>query len=392
VRIDHRSTAFRASVVLAALCASVVLIAAASGELPRALRDAPAFERLGRHATFTTVFRSPVGIEGLTGDARGNLYSGQRAPAGDPCPVQRVNPRTGATAVVGFMPAPCSPSGLTFDARGRLYLTGAGAAGDEIAVLTPNAANPPRATTFATGVPGANGVAFDRRGALWTGDGGTGLGRVWRIPPQGGAATEVLRIPAMLNTAGVGREARSVPPGNAQTIVANGIAFTRDGTMLVADTARGAIWRARLDRNGNVLSRTGCDTTFPPDTLCLDAVLVAHPALEGADGIALDRAGNIWTAANERNALVVVTRRGEVQEFFRSPPSATTGLRNEGPLEFPTSPFLSGRRLCVTQSDGARRDNVPNSGGEVGPGTGFAAKIACLDQPLPVAGLPLPMR
>ena len=146
------------------------------------------------------------------------------------------------------------------------------------------------------------------------------------------------------------------------------------------------------EAGGSVRTRTGCDVTYTPNTLCLDAVFVAHPALEGADGIALDRAGNVWTAANERNALVVVTPRREVQEFLRSPAAAATGLRNAGPLEFPTSPVLSGRRLCVTQSDGARRDNAPNDAGEVGPGTGFAAKIACLDAPVAIGGPALPVR
>jgi hypothetical protein len=79
-------------------------------------------------------------------------------------------------------------------------------------------------------------------------------------------------------------------------------------------------------------------------------------------------------------------------EFFRNAPDAQTQLRNEGPLEFPTSPFLTGRTLCLTHSDGSRRDNFPNTGGEVGPDTTAVAKISCLDQPLRVPGLPLPVR
>jgi hypothetical protein len=39
-------------------------------------------------------------------------------------------------------------------------------------------------------------------------------------------------------------------------------------------------------------------------------VFAAHPYLEGVDGIALDRAGSIHAAANERNAIVVVTPSG----------------------------------------------------------------------------------
>ena len=45
--------------------------------------------------------------------------------------------------------------------------------------------------------------------------------------------------------------------------------------------------------------------------------------------------------------------------------------------EFPTSPVIVGRTLCVTSSDGARRDNFPNAPGE-------GAKVSCLDEHLPV--------
>lgn len=60
-------------------------------------------------------------------------------------------------------------------------------------------------------------------------------------------------------------------------------------------------------------------------------------------------------------------------------------LRNEGPLEFPTSPFIDGRTLCVTNSDGGRRDNIPNAASE-------GAKVNCLDARLPERGLELPVR
>jgi sugar lactone lactonase YvrE len=283
---------------------------------------------------------------------------------------------------------------------------------DRIYSFLPDEKVPPLATVFATGVPGTNGLAFDADGNLWTSDGTTGQGRVWKITPAG-VVTEVFRIQPMANdvnlvggVGGVGRDVRTLPPGaitvtpltrNAQNVlgsqplVANGLAFGQDGDLFVSDTARGAIWKVKFDRQGNLQSSTGCDATFTPPTLCLENVFVAHPLLEGADGIALDRAGNIWVDANERNAVVGVTNNGKVIEVFRNGPDATTKLRNTGPLEFNTSPVLSDRRFCTANLDANRRDNSPNSAGEISP-AGPTGKISCMDQRLLIPGAPLPVR
>jgi hypothetical protein len=373
--------------------------------------------------TFTTLEITPLAIEGLTGDEVGNLYTTGRAPLTDPptrCPLWQIAP-TGGKLQVGSIgnPSPgCSPSGLTRDRHGSFYIAD-GNQGGVIWRLT--AADMHPSTPFVTGVPGANGVAFDRHGNLWTGDGTTGRGRVWRITPNG-TATEMFRIQPMRNGAGlggnvagdgVGRQARTFPPATStitvaasatptvvtpaggQDLVANGVAFTHQGDLIVADTARGALWKIEFDAKGNVTSRMGCDATFTANTLCLDNILVAHPLLEGTDGIALDRAGNIWNAANERNAIVVVTHDRRVIEVFRNPVndgglrnSADSGESSNHVLEFPTSPFLNDHRLCVANSDGNRRDNSPNSAGEINSGgpVGARGKISCMDQPLNIPG------
>ena len=399
---------------------------------------------LPANATFTTRAITPLAIEGLTGDADGNLYTtGRQTDATRKCPVWRIAP-DGTRRTVAFVPNPvaCNPSGITFDAAGNLYVadsagTGtvwsvapdaAGCASDDS--LDAACAAVPTATAYASNAPGTNGLAFDRDGNLWTGDGTTGAGRVWKIAPGGGTCetaytgcVEAFRIQAMANVlnpavsrgvANVGRDNRALPPGTinaarqatntagSQPLVANGIVVTHEGNLYVADTARGAIWLVELDRRGNIASRMGCDTTFTPNTLCLDAVFVAHPYLEGTDGIALDRAGNIWNAANERNAIVVASRQGDVAEIFRNPVNPATNLRNAAAtaagnahiLEFPTSPFLSGNTFCVAQSDGDRRDNSPRAAGEVNGGgpVGARGKISCMDQALTIQGLPLPVR
>lgn len=393
---------------------------------------------LPKDASFSTLIITPLAIEGLTGDAAGNLYTTGRkllptqplppAPPipGEPCPVWRINVANPVLETVGFIPNPtgCNPSGLTFDAAGNLYI-GDSASGGVVWKLAPDAGTKPLATSFATRVPGANGLAFDRDGNLFISDATTGQGRVWRISAAGAVCdvaspvncSEAFRIQPMANEVnlvagigGVGRDVRTLPPGTvtvtatsrnatntlgSQPLVANGLAFDREGDLYVADTARGAIWQARFDRRGELRSRTGCDTTFTANTLCMESVFVAHPLLEGTDGIALDRAGNIWNSANERNAIVVVTRHRRVTEVFRNEPAASTNLRNAGPLEFPTSPFLLGRKLCTANSDGNRRDNSPNAAGEVNSGAaqeGARGKISCMDEALTLPGLPLPVR
>jgi sugar lactone lactonase YvrE len=349
--------------------------------------------------------------------------------------VWKINLAKPALIPVGVVPsalaATCGFSGITFNDVGDLFVADGGAG--RVYTFTPNAGTPPNASIYASGVPGTNGIAFDRDGNLWTGDGTTGQGRVWKITGPGANCTPpnpincqlVFRIQPMANevnlvngVGGVGRDVRDLPLGTitvtptsrnaantvgSQAIVANGIAFNHEGDMYVIDTARGALWKVQFDRQGNLKSPIDCDTTFAAKTLCLSNVFVAHPILEGGDGIALDVAGNIWVDANERNAIAVVTKDGRVTEVFRNPVnsvnrrnSADTAAGNTHILEFPTSPFLSGKVFCTSMSDGDRRDNSPRSDGEIDASGNTVGKdlgkISCMDQDLTISGLPLPVR
>lgn len=360
------------------------------------------------HASFSTLIATPLVIEGLTNDDQGNLYTPGRAAAGDPCPVWRTSIDNPSLAIVGLIPPPatgaCSPSGLQFGPDGQLYVTQT----DRIYRFTPDAATPPTATVFATGIPGTNGIAFDWNGNLWTGDGTTNVGRVWRISP-GGTVTEAFRIPPMTNevsvngAVGVGRDVRTIPPGTvnaarsatnalgSQGLVANGLQFFNH-RLYIADTARGALWRVRLNEDSSVRAHMGCDVTFTANTLCMDHITIQHALLEGADGFVFDEAGNAWVDANERNAVIFVGNDKSVVEVFRNPADPGTQLRNVGPLETPTSPVLFGHKLCTANSDGNRRDNFPNTAGEIGGAGQPKGKISCLDQRVNVPGLRLPVR
>ncbi len=376
--------------------------------------DKPQFPK---DATFTTLTTTPRAIEGLTGDNGHNLYTG--GTGATPCPIWRINQYKPDLTVVGNVPttlaASCAFTGIAFDELGNLYQ--ADGTGGRIYTFKPDASSPPDATIFAAGVPGTNGLAFDRHGNLWTADGTTGQGRVWKITGPGANCTasppvncvEVFRIQPMSNevnldangVGGVGRDIRDLPPGTITvTPTTRNAANTLGSQPLVANglAARGALWKVEFSRNGTLKSPTGCDTTFTENTLCLSNVFVAHPILEGGDGIALDRDENIWVDANERNAVAVVTRKREVLEIFRNPVNSA-GLRNSADtadgnihiLEFPTSPFLTGKLFCTSQSDGNRRDNFANTGGQVSPAGPDIGKISCMDQELKIPGLRLPI-
>jgi sugar lactone lactonase YvrE len=350
--------------------------------------------------TFTTIatFGSPT--EAMTGDGAGMLYTGGRT--GSDCPIWRVALATGRSETVGMVSGTCTPASLAIDAAGELVLVDS--TGSLYRLDLRNASPTNAAQRVATGMPGANGLALDVAGNAYVSDGTTGQGRVWRVNPAG-EVSELFRVQAMASDVnavdelgGVGRDHRALPQGSiritptsraaadsegSQPIVANGLIFNATGDLLIADTGRGAIWRASFDSSGNLTSPTGCDVVFSANTLCMSNVWVAHPLLEGADAIDLDARGNLWVAANERNAIVVVAPDGQVWEAYRNPPDPDTWLRNLGPMEFPTGLRVEGNRLCVSHTDTGRRDNAPAAVGELNPTGEMRGKINCSDQPLP---------
>jgi hypothetical protein len=180
-----------------------------------------------QNATVTTVITTPRLIEGLTGDNHGNLYTA--ASGVPPCAVWQINLQNPALTPVGFvMPAAgnCDLLGIVLNEIGDLFVAD-GSAGT-IYTLIPNSTTPPKAAIFASGVPGANSLAFDKNGNLWVSDGITAEGRVWKISGPGGNCSpaalvncaEMFRVQPMANevnlvngVGGVGRDVRVLPQG-----------------------------------------------------------------------------------------------------------------------------------------------------------------------------------
>ena len=269
-------------------------------------------------------------VENITADRNGLLYTGDRVSGN----ILRIDPRNPRPVVVGRIEprtvngqnTPANAGGLAFTAQGDLLIVAA-AFGEVVrlraAELDP--ARPVAAQTFATGMPGANGIALDARGQAYVSGGASGT--IFRVAPEGGAGQPVAQIE---------RFTRTLPDGRTQQpIVANGVAFDAQGVLHVADTARGAIWKIAIGADGKAAA---------------PVALAQGPALEGADGIAFDPRGNLWLALNELNALAMVTPGGAVFERARN--------GSTGPLEFPGSIVFVGETAYVPNFDVPRRVNM----------------------------------
>ena len=274
-------------------------------------------------------------VESIAVDHKDLLYACDRVSGN----VWRIDPKNPKLVVVGRVQerdidgkkVRANVSGIVFDSAGDLYLT-AGGFGEVLRIRSRNL-NPDEpgiAQTFATQTQGANGIAFDKSGNLYVTGGRNG--RIYRTGPEGGKAQVFAQV--ALHT-------RILPDGKTeQALPANGIVFDKQGTTLyIADTARGAVWKLAI----------GVDGKAGEPALMTQSVL-----LEGADGPAFDPQGNLWVAANERNAVVLVQPDGKVFDVQKN--------GSKGPLEFPTAVVFIGATAYVSNFDTARRDNLAADG------------------------------
>ena len=285
-------------------------------------------------------------VENITADRNGILFTSDRVTGN----VLRVDPKSPNPVVVGKVEArttdgrkvDASPAGIAFDTKGDLYI--AAAPFSEIVRIKAadlNVAKPGIAQTFATGVPGANGIAFDSQGTLFVSGGASGI--VYSVGSNGGVAQPVAQID---------KNVRTLPNSTAtQAIVANGLKFDAKGVLHVADTSRGAVWKVVIGADGK---------GGKPE------LLAQSPLLEGADDMAFSSTGDLWVAANELNAIVSVSPAGMVNNIAKN--------ASQGPLEFPAALVFVGNTAYVVNFDVPRRENLDASG--VTAKDGIGASIA----------------
>jgi sugar lactone lactonase YvrE len=288
-------------------------------------------------------------VESITADRNGMLYLPDRVTGN----ILRVDPKSPKAVVVGRIEAReiqgkkvnAEPSGIAFNSQGDLFVA-VGAFREVVRIrgaeLDPT--KPGLAQTFATGTAGANGIVFDRQGNLFVSGGASGI--VYRVGPKGGAAEAAAQIDKYV---------RTLPDGKTQQqIVANGLEFDASGALVVADTARGAIWKVVIGADGKGGK---------------PVLLAQSPLLEGADGLAFDRSGKLWITLNELNGVATLTPDGQLRQVAKN--------GSGGPFEFPSAIVFVGDRGYVSNLDIPRRDNMDAGGTTARDGIGASiAQIA----------------
>ena len=289
-------------------------------------------------------------VESIAADRNGMLYLPDRVTGN----ILRVDPRSPKPVVVGKVESrtlegkkvDALPGGILLDAKGDLYVA-TGPFGEVVRIKSAdlNPGKPGLAETFATGVPGANGIAFDKNGNLFASGGASGT--VYRVGTNGGAAQAVAQIE---------KNARTLPDGKAQqSIVANGLEFDGLGVLHIADTSRGAVWKVVMGADGQGGK---------------PVLLAQSPLLEGADGMAFAANGDLWVAVNELNAIVSVSPAGVLKTIAKN--------GSQGPLEFPSALVFVGKQAYISNFDTPRRVNMDANGTSAKDGIG--ASIAQISQ------------
>jgi sugar lactone lactonase YvrE len=278
--------------------------------------DASAWDR-GSVQKFATLPAGDANPEGLTVDARGNVYVTTFRPAAPPGTQGRLivfAPSGRLVRAVDVVGSSSALLGLAFHpTTGALLVLDLGHS--QVLSVDPSSG---MATIFATMPAGSglNALTFDKAGNVYVSDSFNGI--IWRTGPNGGTPQAWVTDP-LLKTTGV--------PGFG----ANGLEFNKAGNALcLANTGDDSVVRIPVNTDGSA----GTPEPFVY-------------SINGADGLAIDDDDNIWVAANQSDEIVVIDKTGKVIAKLGD----FDGIDPQGSpigLLFPASPALFGNWLYVT--------------------------------------------
>lgn len=250
--------------------------------------------------------QTPSNAEGIITDSKGNVYASLLAER-----AVVIIDQNGAQRIFARVPGNGSLLGLAVDATDNIYVADANFGDPQrscncIRKITQEG----NVTIFASGIPIPNGLVFDRDGNLLVAS--SGQGAIYKVDKEG-------RVSLFLDD-------DLLKSHSQRPIGANGIAVTMDGTIYVTNTGDSSVIRIK---DGNV-SIFGSANDFP-----------------GADGVALDSAGNLYIAQNSVNTISALTPRGA--KVIVAQNGNSTGVNGE--LEAPASLAFYQDRLYVSNAD-----------------------------------------
>ena len=299
--MSMRSPRLLLSLFLAFVFVSIAQVAAA---------DSGGVER------FATLPKPGPGFpEGIAADQAGRIYVSSFDFSTDN--VIHVFGRNGHLQTTISLPG-VVPLGLEFDKAGNLYVANFG--GGTVLKFTPpfNSGSLPAQSFAVCGGAGAgcglNAITFDAAGDLYVSD--SFGGNVFKLDLPSGAVSTLV-ADDLLKPGSHG-----FPPFGA-----NGLAFDAAGMSLyIANTA---------------------DDRILKYDLATKTLSVFAESINGADGIAFDRHGRLWVAANQGDEVVALNAKGRVVERLGS----FQGVGKDGAakgLLFPASIVISRGSIYVT--------------------------------------------
>ena len=233
---------------------------------------------------FATLPAGTAHPEGITADARGNLYVTNFDVSGNTTAgtivvfdrngrwLRTLQIGNGSPLLLGIAFRPVTHDLLVIDFGKQ-----------QVLAVDPQTGASSVFTTIPGGAAaGPNGLAFDAAGNVYISD--SFQATIWRTPPGGGVPVAWVTDVDLLGTTGV-------PPFGA-----NGMAFNRNASALfVANTGNDTIVRIPLN---------GAGAPGTPEVF-------VH-SINGADGLIIDAADNLWVAANQADEIVVLDPSGRV--------------------------------------------------------------------------------